>query len=359
MIGGVVFVVFSGVSTSALFTMRVSTLYESRPKIRRFVITIFWVSAAVQVVVSAIALFIFYHCIGTISGRCAVIGAPSRGQKYIIGAGYMTAVPCEIVILVATIYHAFHTRRLVVGTSVVWPVLRRLYTDGAFWFATALSVRLFGCFQWFFFPNDLKSFSDPMLYALQSIVAVRFFLALRRQVGNSVLSTSTVVHVAPSRKLAAGLRPEHSTAQSSPPLAAMVSAVGVGRSADDQHPSTFGTGTGITPPYKSVSAHSPSHSHSRRDYSWMLPSFSTTTTPREACSTRSRSRPYSNNTFGGEDIQMASISTREYEHEATRSRSKRDEHTVHSIDTSPYDLEICRTNSEPKAIISTNVGAPL
>ncbi|KAG9044068.1 hypothetical protein FS842_001598 [Serendipita sp. 407] len=340
--------------------MRVSTLYESRPKIRHFVITIFWVSTVAQVVISAIALSIFYQCIGTISGHCAMVSAPSRGQSYIIGAGYMSAVPCEVVILVATIYHAFHSRRLVVGTSVAWPILRRLYTDGAFWFATALSVRLFGCFQWFFFPDDLKSSSDPMLYALQSIVAVRFFLALRRQIGNSALSTSTIVHVAPSLKLTAGSVPKHSTAQSFPPLAATLSAVGVGRRADDQHPSTFGTGTGtgITSTYSPVSAHSRSHSHSRRDHSWMLPSFSTTTTPREACSRRSHSRPYSNNTFGGEDIQMASISTREYEHEATRSRLKRDESMVHSTDTSPYELEICRTNSEPKAITSTTVGAP-
>ncbi|KAG8811115.1 hypothetical protein FRC18_003658, partial [Serendipita sp. 400] len=175
-----------------IFCLRVCTLYESHPRIRSVVLAAFWISTAAQITVSAIAMSILHPRIGTIDGHCAVVSPPSQGQTYVIGAAYITAVPCEVVILVATICHALDARRFVFSTNVVWPILRRLYTDGAFWFAIALSLRLFGCFQWLFCPEDLKYFSDYMLYALQTIVAGRFFLSLRRHIGNSALSKANI-----------------------------------------------------------------------------------------------------------------------------------------------------------------------
>ncbi|KAG8752293.1 hypothetical protein FRC14_007174, partial [Serendipita sp. 396] len=292
--------------------------------------------------------------IGTIDGHCAVVNPPSQGQTYVIGAAYITAVPCEVVILVATIYHALDARRFVFSTNVVWPILRRLYTDGAFWFAIALSLRLFGCFQWLFCPEDLKYFSDYMLYGLQTIVAGRFFLSLRRHIGNSALSKANIVQITLRRKGAVGSGLETSTTYSSP-SANITSPVGVKRAVDDRHILGLTTNTTSASEFVSAYVHSRPYSHSRRDHSWRFPSFNMTMTTQETHSTPLHSRSYPATTTTGEEIQMTSVSSREHELEATRLRSKAEEPTVQSTDAPSYDLEVCRTNSEPKTV-PPNVG---
>ncbi|KAG8862210.1 hypothetical protein FRC20_011306, partial [Serendipita sp. 405] len=208
---------------------------------------------------------------------------------------------------------------------------------------------------WLFCPEDLKYFSDYMLYALQTIVAGRFFLSLRRHIGNSALSKANIVQITLRRKGAVGSGLETSTTYSSSPSANITQPVGVRRAADDRH--ILGLTTNTASASESVSAHvnSRSHSYSRRYHSWRFPSFNMTMTTQETHSTPLHSRSYPPTTTTGEEIQMTSVSSRDHELEATRSRSKAEEPTVQSTDAPSYDLEVCRTNSEPKTV-PPNVG---
>ncbi|KAG8871184.1 hypothetical protein FRC20_010898 [Serendipita sp. 405] len=355
-VGGIIFLSLSGILGTALFTMRVSTLYESRPRVQLFVRTVFWITAVAHTATSAVALSILHPRIGATEHHCAVVIPISRKQTYIIGSTYIVGLPCEAVILAATIYHALDSRRVVLGTSAAWPILRRLYTDGAFWFAIAFSLRLLGCLQWVFCPEDLKNFGDYLVYALQTIVASRFFLALRRRICNSATSTSNGLHISHSHKVTvgAGSKVRYSF---SPPVGTLP-ATGGRHGADDQHILTLVTPTTPVPASAPAYVHSRSHSHShfQQHPSWMPPSFTVTVT-REVSQPHSHSRPYSVITPDGEEIQMTAVSAREYDLEATA--SKEDKPTVQSMDVPLYDLEACRTDSDLKGVLpNVSVGDP-
>ncbi|KAG8812210.1 hypothetical protein FRC19_003306 [Serendipita sp. 401] len=334
--------------------MRVSTLYESRPKVQRFVVAAFWITTAAQIAITIVALSILHPRIGATHHHCAMVIPISHKQTYVIGATYIMGLPCEVVILAATIYHALDSRRAVLGTSAAWPILRRLYTDGAFWFATALSIRLFGCLQWLFCPDDLKYFSDYLIYSLQTIVASRFFLALRQRICDSATSTINVLHISHSHKVTIGTGSK--VRYSFFPPAGIVPAAGVRHGADDRHILNLVTPATPVPAPAHLHAHSHSHSQSRCHPSWMLPSLDTMTT-QEAYPADLRSNPYAIITPDGEEMQMTAVSSREYELEAIT--SKGDEPTLPSTDAPLYDLEACRANLEPKTVTpKIGVGEP-
>ncbi|KAG8752292.1 hypothetical protein FRC14_007173 [Serendipita sp. 396] len=402
-VGGIIFQALSGVTSTALFTMRVSTLYESRPKVQRFVVAAFWITTAAQIAITIVALSILHPRIGVTHHHCAMVIPISHKQTYVIGATYIMGLPCEVVILAATIYHALDSRRAVLGTSAAWPILRRLYTDGAFWFAVRdfasydcgldteidfpipldrtfhSSIRLssgqilfsfthlsrlsrplhdellsYFYQQWLFCPDDLKYFSDYLIYALQTIVASRFFLALRQRICDSATSTINVLHISHSHKVTIGTGSK--VRYSLFPPAGIVPAVGVRHGADDRHILNLVTPSTPVPASAHVHVHSRSHSQSRRHPSWMLPSLDTTTT-KEAYPADSRSDPYAIITPDGEEMQMTAVSTREYELKATT--SKGDEPTLPSTDAPLYDLEACRANLGPKEVTpTTGIGEP-
>ncbi|KAG8814186.1 hypothetical protein FRC19_001949 [Serendipita sp. 401] len=265
-------------------------------------------------------------------GYCTIIKPLTQNHIYVISASYITAVrpavsptttkgrqgtdtrlqtPCEIIIILATLLHAVKTRRIVFTTGVVWPVLCRLYTDGAFWFVIEFCFRLWGCLQWLFCPTELKYFSDRLIYALQAVVAGRFFFILRRHIDNSGLSTSNVVCVSPSGKAVVGLGTKSSTISSFPSSAGAKG---------------FKRGSNVTPAFSSTH-------HSRWDHSGLpsaLHTTTTTTTTQEGRSTQ----PYPITTFDGEEMQISFALPWEYELEETRSGLGRDMSTIQSSNPS-------------------------
>ncbi|KAG8758379.1 hypothetical protein FRC14_000148 [Serendipita sp. 396] len=260
--------------------------------------------------------------IGTINGHCATTRPAAPGQTYIVAVAYIAATPCEIVIILATVYHAMNSRRVIFNTSVVWPVLHRLYTDGVFWFVIELCLRLWGCFQWLFCPPDLKNSSDRLIYALQTIIAGRFFLAFRRHIGNSTSATADVVNVSPKGKAAAGLGIGSSTFSSSFP--------------------SFRPGASDQEVITSVTS-----ARNRQGEQSRFQSINQTT--QDGRSTQ----PYSLTTFDEEGIQISFNLPQEYELEVLRPGPRQDESTVRNIDASHYDLEGRRTDSELRAVVST------
>ncbi|KAG8847987.1 hypothetical protein FRB91_011273 [Serendipita sp. 411] len=309
-------------TTTAIFCLRVCTLYESRPRVGRFILAAFWASIAAQFTISSVSLSRLIPRIGTINGHCATIRPATSTENYTVAIAYIAATPCEIVIILATVYHAMNTKRVIFNTSAVWPILRRLYTDGVFWFVIELSLRLWGFFQWLFCPPDLKYSSDHLIYALQTIIAGRFFLAFRRHIGNSTSATADVVHVSPSGKAAVGLGMGSSTFSSSFP--------------------SFRPGASDQEVITSVTS-----ARNRQGEQSRFQSINPTT--QDGRSTQ----PYSLTTFDEEGIQISFNLPQEYELEVLRPGPRQDESTVRNIDASHYDPPSRRTNSESRAVVST------
>ncbi|KAG8758377.1 hypothetical protein FRC14_000146 [Serendipita sp. 396] len=305
----VAFQILTCIATTAIFCLRVCTLYDSHRGMRWFILAAFWTCAVSQVTISSITLYIVFPRTGMFHGYCTIIKPFTQNHIYVISASYITATPCEIIIILATLLHAVKTRRIVFTTGVVWPVLCRLYTDGAFWFVIEFCFRLWGCLQWLFCPNELKYLSDRLIYALQAVVAGRFFFILRRHIDNSGLSTSNVVCVSPSGKAVVESGTKSSAISSFPSSAGAKG---------------FKGGSNVIPAFGS--AH-----HSRWDHSG-LPSAlnTTTTTTQEGRSTQ----PYPITTFDTEERQISFVLPWEYELEETRSGLGRDMSTMQSTNPS-------------------------
>ncbi|KAG8821311.1 hypothetical protein FRC17_009862 [Serendipita sp. 399] len=176
-----------------------------------------------------------------------------------------------------------------------------------------LLLRLWGTLQWLFCPDTLKYFSDYLIYTLQAIIAGRFFLALRRHIGHSASSTADVIHVAPSRKIVAGLEGE------------TISSMTFRRDLEAQSTSPF--------------SH-PSRSRGRNtlfsfSFSDMTPGLSS-----------SSSHPA---TASGELIQMSAVLGRDFELERAQQLKSSTQISPITFDDSQLGLEVCRTKSEPTA----------
>ncbi|CAG7853399.1 SubName: Full=Uncharacterized protein {ECO:0000313/EMBL:CCA74025.1}, partial [Serendipita indica DSM 11827] len=132
-------------STTAIFCLRVCTLYRHRLPIFALITAIYFVSAAIQIGLGTRALSIITPLTGSFNGKCTLVGSPPDLSKIIAGS-CLSFVPCEIIILVATIVHASQAKNLrsLEGGSAALPILTRLYHDGMAYFGFALVFRLCG-----------------------------------------------------------------------------------------------------------------------------------------------------------------------------------------------------------------------
>ncbi|CCA74025.1 hypothetical protein PIIN_07979 [Serendipita indica DSM 11827] len=142
--------------------------------------------AAIQIGLGTRALSIITPLTGSFNGKCTLVGSPPDLSKIIAGS-CLSFVPCEIIILVATIVHASQAKNLrsLEGGSAALPILTRLYHDGMAYFGFALVFRLCGSIVWLTAPDPLKPSADYCVYALTSVVTIRFSLRLRESVADS------------------------------------------------------------------------------------------------------------------------------------------------------------------------------
>ncbi|CAG7854424.1 SubName: Full=Uncharacterized protein {ECO:0000313/EMBL:CCA69720.1} [Serendipita indica DSM 11827] len=124
---------------------------------------------------------------GSIDGYCGLTGTPPPSAARMIAGAYLSMVPCETVILAATIAHSIWAKKLKLleGASASLPILTRLYRDGILYFGLALALRLCGAIVWLEAPANLKLSPDYGVYALTSIFACRFFLGLRESISQT------------------------------------------------------------------------------------------------------------------------------------------------------------------------------
>ncbi|CAG7851915.1 Protein arginine N-methyltransferase SFM1 {ECO:0000305/PubMed:22650761} {ECO:0000269/PubMed:22650761}; AltName: Full=SPOUT family methyltransferase 1 {ECO:0000303/PubMed:22650761} [Serendipita indica DSM 11827] len=123
-------------------------------------------------------------------------------------------MPCDTVILVATLIHAVNSRHLhaLGGGSAALPVLTRVYHDGMAHYAVTLALRLWGAFSVIIPPTPYRLAPEVFVLAFTSIVASRFFLGLRKSISQmsrqalglseTGIDTFLLSRVPPSRSLA-------------------------------------------------------------------------------------------------------------------------------------------------------------
>lgn len=122
----------------------------------------------------------------SINGRCGTTG-DIRHLHEIVAGSYLSMLPCEMVILLATLAHSVCAKRLHLldGASATLPILTRLYRDGTACFRLAVSLRMCGAIVWLEAPAILKPSADYGIYALTSILSSRFFLRLRGSISRA------------------------------------------------------------------------------------------------------------------------------------------------------------------------------
>lgn len=179
-------------STTAIFYLRMCTLYQKTRWIIVFMTIFYFVSAVGQIIAGILAMRILIPLTGSIDGHCALTGETPRNVDKIIAGSYLSMMPCETVILAATIGHSIWARRLQLlgNASSTLPILTRLYRDGVLYFGLALALRLCGALVWLVAPANLKLSADYCVYAFTSIFSYRFFLGLRESISRSRSTSS-------------------------------------------------------------------------------------------------------------------------------------------------------------------------
>ncbi|CCA71692.1 hypothetical protein PIIN_05627 [Serendipita indica DSM 11827] len=132
--------------------------------------------------------------LGFAFGTCSIVGQPPPYVGTIIAMAYMSALPCEIIIIGATWFHAYQTKELRLSTwdSVSWPILNRMYKDGAAFFVISLILRCSACLTHLLCNNNIKRVVDFMALSLNSVVSSRFFFSLRRSIVRSIIDNDVV-----------------------------------------------------------------------------------------------------------------------------------------------------------------------
>lgn len=171
-------------SSTGIFCLRIYTLYREEWKAKALILSSFYLSVAVQVVMGALATSSIMTLVRFGRTTCVLIGPPPKDQYKMVIGSYLSMIPCEVVILVATYLHArgAKQKRLLHHESAAMPILRRMYQDGAIYFLLAFGLRLFGAIVWLTLPSDFKFVSDLLIYSLNSVISTRFFLGLRELV---------------------------------------------------------------------------------------------------------------------------------------------------------------------------------
>ncbi|CAG7851914.1 SubName: Full=Uncharacterized protein {ECO:0000313/EMBL:CCA76649.1} [Serendipita indica DSM 11827] len=158
-------------SHSRIYTLplddRMCTLYQKTRWIIVFMTIFYFVSAVGQIIAGILAMRILIPLTGSIDGHCALTGETPRNVDKIIAGSYLSMMPCETVILAATIGHSIWARRLQLlgNASSTLPILTRLYRDGVLYFGLALALRLCGALVWLVAPANLKLSADYCAFA--------------------------------------------------------------------------------------------------------------------------------------------------------------------------------------------------
>lgn len=184
---GIVLEFTVSLSSTAIFYLRMCTLYQKTRWIIVFITVFFFLSAVAQIIVGTTAMTLLLRFTGSIDGYCGLTGTPPPSAASMIAGAYLSMVPCETVILAATIAHSIWAKKLKLleGASASLPILTRLYRDGILYFGLALALRLCGAIVWLEAPANLKLSPDYGVYALTSIFACRFFLGLRESISQT------------------------------------------------------------------------------------------------------------------------------------------------------------------------------
>lgn len=184
---GIVLEFTVSLSSTAIFYLRMCTLYQKTRWIIVFITVFFFLSAVAQIIVGTTAMTLLLRFTGSIDGYCGLTGTPPPSAARMIAGAYLSMVPCETVILAATIAHSIWAKKLKLleGASASLPILTRLYRDGILYFGLALALRLCGAIVWLEAPANLKLSPDYGVYALTSIFACRFFLGLRESISQT------------------------------------------------------------------------------------------------------------------------------------------------------------------------------
>ncbi|CAG7851911.1 SubName: Full=Uncharacterized protein {ECO:0000313/EMBL:CCA77654.1} [Serendipita indica DSM 11827] len=151
----------------------------------------FYLAVAVQVALGFVAISSFITIIEFRGTICAFARPPPKGLHILVAGCFLSVLPCETVILVATYLHAIEAKQkhFLSRESAALPVLRRMYQDGAIYLLIAFGTRLGGSIVWLACPAELKFVSDFLIYSLSSVVSTRFFLGLRQLVHRPTVQT--------------------------------------------------------------------------------------------------------------------------------------------------------------------------
>lgn len=178
-------------SSTGMFCMRICTLYREKWKMKALMLAWFYLAVAVQVALGFVAISSFITIIEFRGTICAFARPPPKGLHILVAGCFLSVLPCETVILVATYLHAIGAKQkhFLSRESAALPVLRRMYQDGAIYLLIAFGTRLGGSIVWLACPAELKFVSDFLIYSLSSVVSTRFFLGLRQLVHRPTVQT--------------------------------------------------------------------------------------------------------------------------------------------------------------------------
>lgn len=171
-------------SSTGMFCLRICTLYREKKKTKALILSCFYSSVAFQVVTGGIAISSIKALVGFYGTTCTFSRPPPKNLPTMVAICILSALPCEIVIIVATYLHAREAKQkhFLSHQSVALPILQRMYQDGAIYFLLAFVMRFAAATVWLACPSGLKFVSDPLMYSLSSVISTRFFLGLRQLV---------------------------------------------------------------------------------------------------------------------------------------------------------------------------------
>lgn len=194
--------------------MRICTIYCERRRIVVLVVGAFAACTILQFGLAASGLSMVYAGATSNAGKCTFAPLQPRKFQQVVASSYLSLMPCDTVILVATLIHAVNSRHLhaLGGGSAALPVLTRVYHDGMAHYAVTLALRLWGAFSVIIPPTPYRLAPEVFVLAFTSIVASRFFLGLRKSISQmsrqalglseTGIDTFLLSRVPPSRSLA-------------------------------------------------------------------------------------------------------------------------------------------------------------
>ncbi|KAG8761263.1 hypothetical protein FRC14_005550 [Serendipita sp. 396] len=165
-------------SATAIFCVRMYTLYQSSPIMRICLVGSFWTSVVLQLAFASTAFVMLNPILRVVNKECAAPSPNSDMMQYFMASSVLAPLICEIMIMYAMVKHAID-RSAYLDPKDGSPLLRRLYADGSLYFALVFTLRVSSCLVWYLTPIHLKPMFDYLNFALTSTFTCRFALALR------------------------------------------------------------------------------------------------------------------------------------------------------------------------------------